>query len=193
MHSPAELSPFVHVWSMCLYYVCAHAVLLDRIATILQSTVTGTVSMQPLQDTEMCIVYCWVALSCSCSKDAALWSHKCCDLQGASSTLQQLWDVCKLQSQAVHADSRTAEEVACSWKHNRCLLCTPWWDYILIPAVTTLQCVRQESNITHCVAFKSVLGDSSQASWSQLTWFAWSAVQDQWFKWCSCWELGSPV
>ena len=200
---------------MRFYPVHAHAVLIDSIPTMLQSIVTGTVSVQPWQDHEVSAVRCCVAQQwCSITVAQLLFfqmalaylvhdelqsifdyyyhCYNCCDFQGASSTLQQLWDVCKLQSQAVHADSRTAEEVACNWKHDRCLLCTPWWDYILMTAVNTLRRVRQDFNITHCVVFKFVPGDSCVPSWSQLNWFAWSAGQDQRFKWCTCCESQAP-
>ncbi len=58
MHSRALLSPFDVVWIMRFYPVHAHAVLIDSISTILQSIVTGTVSMQPLQDHEVSTVHC---------------------------------------------------------------------------------------------------------------------------------------
>ncbi len=61
MHSGALLSPFYVVWIMRFYPVHAHAVLIDSIPTMLQSIVTGTVSVQPWQDHEVSAVRCCVA------------------------------------------------------------------------------------------------------------------------------------
>jgi len=61
MHSPAELSPSVLVWIMRFQPVHAHAVRIDSISPILRLLVTGTVSVQPLQDHEVSAVRCCFA------------------------------------------------------------------------------------------------------------------------------------
>lgn len=54
--SPAQLSTFSLVSIMSFCYFHAHAVLIDSISIMLQSVVTGIVSMQPLQEHEVSTV-----------------------------------------------------------------------------------------------------------------------------------------